>query len=230
MCMDIAGVIQVRAASERCKRKNLRPFGDTNLTVLALKKYVRSTEISNLYLAAYEEELISMAEPFERVTVIRRTRESAYGEDIPTVLNYVSSVKEDTIAFINTSTPFLKLETFDNALKEFRTNSYRSMMPVFATYAWYFDETGKPINNDLSALRANTKMLKPIYRSSSAFVVASKSRILNEHTYWSLTPGDPSIYPIDEVEAFDIDTEVQFRLAEALYKLRSAGKGWNTGS
>lgn len=228
MHMNIAGVIQVRAASERCKRKNLRPFANTNLTLLALAKFVKSKEISNLYFAAYEEELISMAEPFKRVTVIRRTRESAYGEDVPTVLSYVSSVEEDIIAFINTSTPFLKLETYDAALRHFKSSRYRSMMPAYATSAWYFDEAGKLINVDSAALKANTKMLKPIYRSSSAFVVANKSRILKEHAYWSLTPGDPGIYPIDEIEAFDIDSELQFQIAEVLYKLRSADNRQST--
>lgn len=228
--MDIGGVIQARTASRRCKNKNLRPFANTNLTVLALEKFTKSKQVSSLYFAAYEDELIRLAEPFAGVTIVRRTRESAYGEDIPTVLSYVKDVKEDVIAFINTSTPFLELQTFDNAVACFKQNPAKSMIPVYATYGWYFDVQGRLINDDPAALKANTKMLKPIYRSSSAFVIASKSRILKEHTYWSLTPGDPSIYPIDEIEAFDIDTELQFQIAEALYKLRSADSRWSTAT
>lgn len=228
--MDIGAVIQVRTASQRCRNKNLRPFGKSNLTKLALEKYSRSSESSTVYLAAYERELIDCTKPFKNVEVIERSRESAYGEDLPTVLNYVSSVKEEIIAFVNTSTPFLALETFDNALRHFKSSSYRSMMPAYATHGWYFDEKGNLINSDPAALEANTKMLKPIYRSSSAFVVASKSRIINEHTYWSLTPGDPGIYPIDEMEAFDIDTEVQFQVAEGLYKLRNTHNRRDAGS
>jgi CMP-N-acetylneuraminic acid synthetase len=76
------------------------------------------------------------------------------------------------------------------------------------------------MNNDPNALKANTKMLKPVYKACSAFIIAHKSRILNENTYWSLTKDDPHIYAIDESEAVDIDTELDFQIAERLYQLR----------
>ncbi len=214
-------MIQVRLASQRCKNKNLRPFAGTNLATLALQKFSKSQEISNLYYAAYEEELVKCVEPFRRVKLIRRTRESAYGEDIPSVLDYVKDVKEETIAFINTSTPFLERETFDNALRYFKSNPHRSMMPAFATHAWYFDADGNLMNADSEALKANTKMLKPVYRACSAFIIVNRQRILNDHTYWSLTKDDPHLYAIEEEEAVDIDTELDFQIAEALYKLRA---------
>ena len=211
-------------ASQRCKNKNLRPFAGTNLATLALQKFSKSQEISNLYYAAYEEELIKCVEPFQRVKLVRRTRESAYGEDIPSVLSYVKDVREDVIAFINTNTPFLELETFDNALRYFKKHAHKSMMPAFATHVWYFDAEGNLMNNDPAALKANTKMLKPVYRSCSAFVIANRQRILKEHTYWSLTKDDPHVYVIEESEAFDIDTELDFQIAEVLYKLRGLNR------
>ena len=218
--LDVAAVIQVRLASQRCKRKNLRPFGDTNLTSLALAKFSKSNEISNLYLAAYEDELRKCAEPFPNVKVVQRSRESAYGEDIPSVMTYLKDVGEEVVAFIDTCTPFLLLATFDEAVRYFKQHSFKSMMPAYGTYAWYFDSEGNLMNNDPNALKANTKMLKPVYKACSAFIIAHKSRILNENTYWSLTKDDPHIYPIDETEAVDIDTELDFQIAERLYQLR----------
>jgi CMP-N-acetylneuraminic acid synthetase len=207
-------------ASQRCKNKNLRPFAGTNLATLALQTFSKSREISNLYYAAHEEELIKCAEPFHRVKLIRRTRESAYGEDIPSVLDYVKDVKEETIAFINTSTPFLELETFDSALRYFKLNPHKSMMPAFPTHVWYFNADGNLMNADPAALLGNSKMLKPVYRSCSAFIIAKKQRILREHTYWSLVKDDPHIFEIPENQALDIDTEWDFQVAETLYLQR----------
>ena len=215
--MDIAGVIQARLASQRCKRKNLRPFAGSNLVSIALGKFSKSKEITRLYFAAYEEELIGRAKEFDGVTIVRRTKESAYGEDIPTVLSYVHNIKEEFVAFVDTSTPFLRLETFDRAMDYFRRNSFKSMMSVSPTYNWYFDDQHNLLNKDPNVLGGNTKMLQPLYKASAAFLVANRERILKEHTYWSLTKDDPALYVIDEREAFDIDTESDFELAEVLY-------------
>jgi CMP-N-acetylneuraminic acid synthetase len=92
-------------------------------------------------------------------------------------------------------------------------------MSVSATYNWYFDDQHNLLNKDAKALGGNTKMLKPLYKASAAFLVANRERILKEHTYWSLTKDDPSLYVIDEREAFDIDTELDFQIAGVLYTL-----------
>ena len=217
--MEIGGIIQARMASQRCKNKNLRPFAGTNLVSIALGKFTQSKEISRLYFAAYEDQLVDCAKTFKGVNIIRRNRESAYGEDISTVMSYLRDIGEEFVVFIDTSTPFLKSETLDAALKLFRQNDFKSMMPVSATYNWYFDDEHNLLNKDAKALGGNTKMLKPIYKTSAAFLVANRRRILEEQTYWSLSKDDPHLYVIDEQEAFDIDTETDFQIAEVLYKL-----------
>lgn len=219
--MKVAGVIQVRLASERCTRKNLRPFGNTNLTTLALSKFVKSKEISNLYLAAYEGELLECAKRFKDVKIIKRNKESAYGEDFATVLNYITEIEEEFIININSCCPFFTVETLDKAVKFFKEHNHSSMIAVYPTYGWYFNEGGLLINDDENAIKANSKMLKPIYKHSCAFVLFDKARALKEQKYWSFKKDDPHLFVIDEEEAFDIDTELDFKIAEVLYELSS---------
>src|SRR5437660_640709 len=111
--MNVAGLLPIRARSERCKNKALRPFGDTTLTRLALEKFSQSQAVDTLYFAAHEEELLAVAADFPRVRIIRRSRASAYGEDAPTIYDFMNEISEPVIATLNACCPFLRIATYD---------------------------------------------------------------------------------------------------------------------
>ena len=45
----------------------------------------------------------------------------------------------------------------------------------------------------------------------------NRERALKKHIPWSFQKDDPHLFVIDEEEAFDIDTELDFKIAEAIY-------------
>ncbi len=218
--MRVAGIMLVRLSSQRCKRKNLRSFGNTNLTILALKKFVRSKELANLYFYAYEDELIDIAKPFKKVKILNRSKKSAYGEKFIEVHDYLNVLNEDAIVSINSCCPFFSVETLDKAVRYFKEHDYLSMIPAYPTYGWYFNSQGKIINDDENAVNGNSKFLKPVYKNSCCFVLFNRERALKEHTPWSFQKDDPHLFVIDEEEAFDIDTELDFKIAEAIHNQR----------
>ncbi len=114
----IAAVIQARLGSERCKRKMTRNFAGTNLISLALEKFSQPTDAFTLYFAAHEPELITIGKNYD-CTIIRRNEESARGDSIEVVMNYLPQIPEDNIMFINPCHPFLSLDTLENALQTF---------------------------------------------------------------------------------------------------------------
>ena len=215
----VAGLLPMRLSSQRCVRKMIRPFGDTSLAALALDKVVRCQRLDAIYVVVYEDELISLASGISGVTLIRRSRASAFGEDMPTIYDFLDQISEPVLAVINACCPFTRAETLDSAVEDFIQSGASSLLPVCETREWYFDTHGNCLNKPDPSI-ANTKMLPPVFRATHPFTLFYKERFRRDYKVWTLEPGDPRLFVINEDESLDIDTEHQFEMAEALYRQR----------
>ncbi len=211
----IAALIQARVGSQRCKNKMLRNFGDTNLISLALEKFSKPTNAFTLYFAAFEPELIEIGEKYN-CTIIKRNRESAEGERIEVVMNYVVQIPEETIIVINACHPFMTFETIERAARFFEEQRFLSMTSVVKSHTWYYFMDGRPINF-LDPTNINTKTTEPLYQVAHVFHIFNKERFLKHHYFWNHEQNDPYFFEVPEEEGIDIDTELDFERAEALY-------------
>lgn len=211
----IAGVIQARMGSERCKNKMLRDFAGSNLITLALEKYSRPTEAFKLYFAAYEDELLSIGGNFN-CELIKRKKDSVESEKIEVIMNYLAEIEEESVIFINPCHVFLKLETIERAVAEFKKKQAISMTAVVKSHTWYYFMDGRAINF-LDPTNINTKMTEPVYEVTHAFHIFNRRRFLEHHYFWTHQKNDPVFFETAEIEAIDIDTELDFIKAESLY-------------
>lgn len=221
----VAALLPVRKESVRCANKMLRPFGDTTLARLALEKISRSREVDTIYYAANGDELLAIARDFPNVRVIERSRTSALGEDAPSIYDFMDQVEEPLIASMNACCAFLKIETFDRSVREFRDGGYRSLLAAIGAKEWYWDESGRPLTtSDASVI--NSKMMPKVYRSAHAFLHFKKAEFLRDnYRIWTLQPNDPFLFEVLAEEAIDINDEFEFEVAEALYTARLRRKG-----
>ena len=84
MTRDICIVVQARLNSQRVPGKMLRPFADTTLLEILIKKLLKSKVINsqNIYLSLYNKELIKIAKKY-RVNIFYRSKESSLEERNP---------------------------------------------------------------------------------------------------------------------------------------------------
>ena len=211
----VAGVIQARTKSERCSNKMLRPFADSSLIGLALSKFSKPQESFNFYYAVYEEELKRVGEKYS-ARLINRNKESAQGEEILVVFNYLSQLTEEYVLFINSCCPFLKLETLEKAIDYFLKNNLTSLTAVIRSSEWYYHLDGTPINY-LDPTVVNTKRSRPVLKVAQCFHLFPRKRFLQNGYLWKNEHRDPYFFEIDDLEAVDIDTELEFLMAESLY-------------
>lgn len=217
-----AAVIQARTGSQRCKNKMLRDFAGTNLITIALEKYSRPSELYNLYYAVYEQELLEAGKGFP-CTVLRRGEESANSEQIEVIMNYLAEMKEKYVVFINACCPFLRKETVEAAIIRFKETSARSMTAVVKTHTWYYHKDGTPINF-LDPTNLNTKFSESLLAVTHCIHIFDRERFLDKHYFWSHEERDPVFFEMPHAEAIDIDTELEFEMAEALYRARGHGR------
>jgi CMP-N,N'-diacetyllegionaminic acid synthase len=216
----VAALLPVRLGSTRCKRKNLRDFGGTTLFEHALSRFVRSPEISRLYVAAHEPEFEEIAARYPDAVYIHRSARSAAGEDLESIYDFLADIEEDYLATINTCFPFLRLETFDAAVRHYREHLFPSMIGACDAPGWYFSGDDHRLLTPIPSASINSKDLKPFLKASHAIFCWQKRRVVEDQRIWTLTHDDPHLYPIDAEECIDIDTELEFEIAEALFMRR----------
>lgn len=214
--MKLAGMIVVRKDSNRVPNKALRPFGDSTLFEISLKKFQFSKEIDRLYVCAHEDEFLEKAHNEPMVTIVERSYESAHGETMDVIYDFLDVIEEEWLVNINVCCPFTKIETFDSAIRLFRNGTYKSLIPVTPIRDWVFSHDGRVLNR-VDPEVIDSKQLEPVYKVCHPFVIYNKARVRAEGRLWGLTENDPYHYEVSDVESIDIDYISQFEQAEALY-------------
>lgn len=221
--MKVAGMLIVRKNSVRVPNKLLRPFGGTTLFDIALEKYYRHPAFSRLYLCAHEPEFFEKAARYPELTLIHRSHRSAHGETAAEIYDFLDQIEEEWLVNINPCCPFVKPETLTAAIEHFAANGCRSLVPVLTIRDWACDDQGRYLNAAPESI--NSKDLRPLYRMTHPFLVYNKTRMIETHAVWSLTTGDPCLFPVGDFEGIDIDMPNDFMLAEALHLYMKNGRG-----
>jgi CMP-N-acetylneuraminic acid synthetase len=121
------------------------------------------------------------------------------------------------VVLVSACNPLLKIETIDNFIESFINSDKEGGFAVFEKKTYYWDKESKPITNWKGATIMNTKFVDPIYEAAHC-LYASRMDIIGDG-FWMDTksPPEPELFTMDELEAFDIDYEWQFDVAQTLY-------------
>lgn len=217
---DICIIVQARLSSQRVKRKMVRPFAETTLIDLLFQKLLRSNVIkkSNIYFSAYEPELKLIADKYN-INIFHRSDESAHEDnDLKLIYEWYDKLPYKYVILISACNPLLKIETIDNFIENFIQSDKEGSFAVFEKKTYYWNENGEPITNWNGVSIMNTKIVEPIYEAAHC-LYASRLDIIKDGFWMDINyPPKPNLFIMDELEAFDIDYEWQFKLGEYLYK------------
>jgi len=218
-----------REGSVRVEDKMLRPFGDTTLFKIYLDKLVKISKMENspfsrvvLALNKNDKRLWSIAKkqnsPLE---IVERNDFSVKEATKPADLfHYLDNYKEEYVVRLNACHPFLQPETIISATKHFiKHPEIKTMTCVKERSNWFWNpETNKPITL-VDKSFTTTQQSKTIYESVHALHILNRKDILN-NVLWNLQLNDPYLYVVsDSIEFLDIDTETEFQICEAVWKV-----------
>ena len=116
------------------------------------------------------------------------------------------------------TTPLLKKETLETAIKKYLENleKFDSLFSVTELYVRLWDKDFKPINHDPQNL-LRTQDLDPIYEENAAIYIFSRDSFNNNNQ--NRIGKNPQLFPMNKLEAVDIDYPEDFVLAETLFKI-----------
>ena len=217
--MKIIAVGQARLKSSRCKMKMLRPFANTTLVELAVKRLANVKNFDGVYFGAHEDELSEVARKHLPSSSIRiRTKEMANTDDMMLAYSWLRDIDFDYCMWINSCHGLLKSETLDQAADVFRGGKYKSMTSVRKRCTWYYNQDGEPVNNKDPLTQTTSQRSEHLYEVASAFHLFQKEHFFSTKTYWNNKKNDPFLYVINHLEALDVDSEEEFFISESVFK------------
>tara|TARA_R100000008_G_scaffold80933_1_gene63732 strand:- start:1232 stop:1906 length:675 start_codon:yes stop_codon:yes gene_type:complete len=218
---DILFIVQARLNSQRVPKKMTRKFKGTNLFTIAIDKVLDSDVIpkDNFYVSVYEQELIDIANEMD-VNIFKRSYESANNDNsLQTIYEWHDKLPFKYVIKINGCSPLLKTDTIDGFVNQFVNQEEENLFGVIESKDYYFDKDGKlvtPWPEGQTIL--NTKAVDVTYKAAHV-LYASRMDIIKEDRFMGNfeVEGGIKLYPMDEMECFDIDYEWQFKLGEQLW-------------
>jgi CMP-N-acetylneuraminic acid synthetase len=198
----------------------LKPFKGSNLFGMAMTKVLLSEYIpkENFYVSVYEQELIDEANKLG-VNVFKRSHESANNDnDLRKIYEWHDKLPFKYVIKINACSPLLKIDTINEFTRQFVEQKEENLFGVIEQKDYFWNKEGlmiTPWPEDQTIM--NTKAVEPTYKAAHV-LYASRMDIIKDYKFMGdfFEEGSIKLFPMNELEAFDIDYEWQFKLAENL--------------
>lgn len=216
--MRIKALVAVRSGSVRVKNKNLRPFAGSSLLELKLKQLKRIDVFDDVVVNSNDDTMLDIARTYGCEAVKRdEVYASNYVSMSDVYRNMAMNIDTDIIAYINVTNPLLLDDTIYKAVQVFYDNMarYDSLNSAHLIKEFLFRDN-LPINYDLRN-QPRSQDLPDIAALNFAISILEKNTMIENKNVVGIKPN---IFIIDEVEAVDIDNDIDFEFAEFMYKKR----------
>ncbi len=222
--MKIAAIVPMRHSSERVPGKNYRDFAGKPLYRYVIESLLACKAITQVVIDTDSPVILKdAAEHFPMVTLMERPEHLRAGE-IPmndVLLNTIRQLDADFFLQTHSTNPLLSAESVQRGGDFFIKNYpiYDSLFSVTRLQTRLWDELARAVNHNPNIL-LRTQDLPPIFEENSCMYIFSKAILERKHN----RIGDrPYLLEISKEEAQDIDVEIDFRIAEFLWKARNGG-------
>lgn len=220
MSTRVVAIVPMRHDSERVPGKNYRPLGGRPLFHHIVETLLASPAISKVAIDTDSEVVRDSARvAFPDVEVLERPPHLRDGmipmNDI--LLHDVRRLNGDLYLQTHSTNPLLRTSTVTAAIERLlgdRESDSLFGVTRLQTRLWNAD--GTPMNHDTAVL-VRTQDLPPVYEENSCVYLFTRDSLERRG---SRIGERPILFEIPRDEAWDIDEELDFRIAEVLYELR----------
>lgn len=217
--MTIKALVAVRSGSRRVENKNIRPFAGSSLLEIKIQQLKRLSCLDGIVVNSNDEGMLATAAGLGCETVKREQIYATNDVSMSDVYkNMAEHIDTDIIAYINVTNPLIKDETITNAVDLYFKNIDRhdslNSAHLIKEFLFY---NKLPLNYDLR-FQPRSQDLPDISALNFAINIISRDRMIECR---NVVGYSPFIFNIDEIEATDIDNQIDFDFAEFMYKRQS---------
>jgi len=212
----------MKGHSERVPGKNIRDFCGEPLFFRVLNTLHGSRFVQQILINTDSPQIAEMAlSQSAKVQIVERPK-ALQGDFVPMndILEHdLAHCREDHVLQTHSTNPLLQIQTLDAALQQYfaSLNTHDSLFSVTEWKTRLYWQDGHAVNHNPEEL-LRTQDLPPIYEENSNIFIFSKQSFRSAGN--RRIGSRPQMFPMDRLEAVDIDEEADFILAEALYAKR----------
>lgn len=219
---EVIAFLPMRKGSQRVKNKNIKDFSGIKggLTFIKISQLLKSQKIDKIIVSTNDEEVKNIALSFknEKIIIDDRPEYLASSEtSTDDLIRYVPNIIDSGIVlWTHVTSPFVTEKLYDEMIDNYLQNleQFDSLMSVTKIQKFIWDKE-KPLNYVKSKEKwPRTQTIEPIYEINSGAFIA------DIEVYKSLNDrvgSRPYLYELSNKEAFDIDWEDDFEIAEILW-------------
>lgn len=213
--MVIKALIAARSGSLRVENKNIRPFAGSSLLAVKIEQLKRIKLLDGIVVNSDDDEILSIASGLG-VDIVRR--DPYYASNTVSMSDVYKNMAEnmdcDVIVYANCTNPLIKDDTITRIIEFYKEHEdYDSVNSAHPIKEFLFKDN-LPINYDLR-FQPRSQDLPDIYALNFAVNVISKQKMIDCK---NVVGVKPFIFSIDQVEATDIDNQIDFDFAEFVYR------------
>lgn len=216
--MKITAVIPIRSGSQRVKDKNLRAFADTNLMELKIKNLLQVPELTSIVVNTNSELAIEIVNKSYRGGVTTHPREEYYASSQCSGSEFFRHLGEvtdtDLFVYCPCTSPFIKPETVSQCINQFISTSDYDCLATVSSVKEFLWLDGDPMNYD-PAHAPNSQDLPDVVALNFGVTVVRKEDLIKNS---NIIGKNPQFVKTSDIESIDIDTPLDFYIAEQLYK------------
>jgi CMP-N-acetylneuraminic acid synthetase len=220
--MKIAALVPVRSGSKRIPHKNLAKLGDESLVARKVRQLKACEALTHIYVGTDSVDLAHEAERSGAEVVMRDPvccdEEQASANMM--IADFVRRIDADIVVWVHVTNPFVESTTYDAAIKTFiekEQKGFDSLLSVLAMQEHFWTPNYYPLNyNPYKERHTLAKELPAYYRQTGAFFIQRHQSMKNNNYFFG---KHPYLFKTTELEAVDINTPYDLKLAAALLDL-----------
>lgn len=209
----ITAVIPVRKGSTRCKNKNIRNFGDTNLLQLKIETLKQVEGIDKILVSSNCDLMLKIAKDMG-VDIHKRDEQYCTtlcsGSDMYCAL--ANAVTTEYMLYTHCVAPFISSDIYEDIIKIYKNNNYDSIMTSheLKEYLWY---NNKPLNYEYDNAPPS-QTINGYYIPTFGACLVKKNFVLKNR---NIIGFNPYFYNVDTCKSLDIDYAIDFITSEMLH-------------
>lgn len=221
----IVALVPMRHISVRVPGKNYRPIAGKPLYHHILETLLSCPEISQVVVDTDSPVILEgLAKDFPGVTALLRP-EHLRADTIPTneiLMHDTAQVPADLYLQTHSTNPLLRAQTISAAIRALKDvyPAYDSLFGVTRLQTRLWDELGRAINHNPAVL-LRTQDLPPVYEENSCIYLFTRETLAQRRNRLG---ERPLMFAIPAEEAWDIDEEIDFTVADVLLRARKEAK------
>ena len=214
----LLAIVPVRGGSQRVKNKNFKKFASSSLLEIKLKQLKKIRDIDEILVSSDSNKMLEIG---KKLNLSTHKREKYFASSKATNSEFFKNLAEvidaDYVLYSPVTAPLISIKTIKNCInflkKNHNKNKYKSIATVklLKHHMWL---KNKPLNYKVSK-SPSSQDLPDIMAITYGCCILKRSDMKK---FKNVVTDKSKFVVLNDIEATDIDSELDFKFAEYLFK------------